>query len=194
MLTNEVIGHIVKGCIALKRESQKELYSAFYGYAMAVCLRFASSEEEAMEIVNDGFLKLFKEIGNFTPKYESHYNSLKGWLKQILIFTAIDSYRKNHKHALHKALDEASGDLPYIGLSTVDKLSYDELRGLVQRLSPAYRTVFNLFVIDGFSHEEIAGLLGISVGTSKSNLAKARINLQEMLKQIDSEVYGRRVV
>jgi RNA polymerase sigma factor (sigma-70 family) len=194
LLTNDEIDHIVEGCIALKRESQKALYASFYGYAMAVCQRFASSEDEAMEIVNDGFLKLFKEISGFKPKYESHYNSLKGWLKQILIYTAIDSYRKNHKHSLHKALEEASGDLADFHLQAVDKMSYDELRRLVQRLSPAYRAVFNLFVIDGFSHDEISKMLGISVGTSKSNLAKAKMALQGMLKQLDGEIYGRRAV
>lgn len=194
MLTNDELGHIIKGCIALKRESQKALYSSLYGYAMAIALRFASNEDEAMEIVNDGFLKLFKEISGFKPKYESHYNSLKGWLKQILIYTAIDSYRKNHKHSLHKAIEEAGGDLPYYHAPAVDKMSYEELRRLVQRLSPAYRAVFNLFVIDGYSHEETAKLLGISVGTSKSNLAKAKMALQEMLKQIDGEIYGRRAV
>lgn len=194
MLTNDEIDHIVRGCIALKRESQKALYSSLYGYAMAIALRFASTEDEAMEIVNDGFLKLFREISGFRPKYEDHYNSLKGWLKQILIYTAIDSYRKNHKHNLHKAIEEASGDLAYFHLTAVDKMSYDELRRLVQRLSPAYRTVFNLFVVDGFSHDEISKMLSISVGTSKSNLAKAKMALQEMLKQIDGEIYGRRAV
>lgn len=194
MLTNDELEHIVKGCIALKRESQKALYSSFYGYAMAVAMRFASNEDEAMEIVNDGFLKLFKEISGFTPKYENHYNSLKGWLKQILVYTAIDSYRKNHKHAFHKEIEEASSDLSNHHVPAVDKMSYDELRCLVQRLSPAYRAAFNLFVVDGFSHEEIARMLGISVGTSKSNLAKAKMALQQMLKQIDGEIYGRRAI
>ena len=194
MLNNELTDHIIKGCVALKRESQKLLYTSFYGYAMAICLRYASSEDDAMEMVNDGFLKLFKELPAFKPHYENHYVSLKGFIKQIMIFTAIDGYRKNVKHTGHKEIEDDLCELPFICTQSIDKMSYDELRMIVQRLSPAYRAVFNLFVIDGFTHEEISKQLNISVGTSKSNLAKARMNLQQMIKYTDREKYGRRVV
>ena len=194
MITNDILHQVIKGCIALERESQKLLYSSFYGYAMAVCLRYAPSEEDAMEIVNDGFLKCFKEIAVFRPHYQDHYASFKGWLKKIMIHTAIDNYRKNQKHSNHLELDELIFNMPYTDAQSVDKMSYDEIRKQVQLLSLAYRTVFNLFVVDGYSHEEIAEALHISVGTSKSNLAKAKMNLKKMMAFSDNEIYGRKAV
>ena len=191
LISNGELWHIIQGCTALNRDSQKKLYNIFYGYAMSVSLRYAATHDDALEIVNDGFLKLFKEIRLFKPHYDNHYLALKGWVKQLMIFTAIDHYRKNAKHQ-HGAVTE--DDAAHIYMYASDKMSFDEIRKMIQQLSPAYRTVFNLFVIDGFSHEEIARQLGISVGTSKSNLSKAKMRLQQMLLHLDPEVYGRRAI
>ena len=157
------------------------LYSSFYGYAMAICDRYTSKQEDAVEILNDGFLKVFREIHHYQPAYADVVSSFKGWLRKIMVYTAIDHFRKYQKHRIVTQLDNVVYQVPAVHESAVDKLSYDEIIRAVQELSPGYRTVFNLFVIEGLSHDEIAGQLGISTGTSKSNLSKARRQLQNIL-------------
>lgn len=142
---------------------------------MSVCMRYCRSLEESKEIVNDGFMKVFQKL----DQHETE-SSFKGWLRKIMINSAIDHYRKESKHYNHV---EASPDRTFEpGVGTVlDDISYTELIGMIQHLSPAYRAVFNLHVIDGFTHEEISKILNISEGTSKSNLMKARENLKVMI-------------
>lgn len=174
--------HHIEGCALNKRESQKIIYSSFYGYAMAVCDRYSGNTDDSLEIMNDAFLKIFREMKNFTPSYADVVNSFKGWVRKIMIYTAIDHYRKYHKHTHH--ITELKDDTPQVSSfenPAISKLSCEEIIRAVQLLSPSYRTVFNLFVIEGFSHDEISQHLGISEGTSKSNLAKARANLQKIL-------------
>ncbi len=173
--THELL-NLIQGCIREERDSQRKLYRLFYGYAMSICVRYSKTKEEAVEILNDGFMKIFLKIG----KYDSN-RSFKGWVRRIMINTAVDAYRQNLKHYYAEditVLDQESGEA-----SVLDQLNYEDLLRLVQQLSPGYRAVFNLYVIDGFNHEEIAELLNISVGTSKSNLSKARANLQARLKK-----------
>ena len=148
---------------------------------MAICDCYAASEEDAIEILNDGFLKIFKEIHRFKPSYSNEMNSFKGWLRKIMVCTAIDHFRKNVKHKVVGELTVSSLNTYTAQESAEEKISYDEIIRAIQDLSPAYRTVLNLFIIEGFSHEEIADQLGIAVGTSKSNLAKARKQLQKKI-------------
>lgn len=148
---------------------------------MAICDRYTNKQEDALEILNDGFLKVFKEIHKYKPAYADTIGSFKGWLRKIMVYTAIDHYRKYHKHSIVSKLDNVVYQIPVISEDAIDKISYDEIIRSVQELSPAYRTVFNLFVIEGMSHEEVATELEISVGTSKSNLSKARVQLQKIL-------------
>ncbi|MEO7767006.1 MAG: sigma-70 family RNA polymerase sigma factor, partial [Ferruginibacter sp.] len=130
---------------------------------------------------NDGYLKIFKEIHRYQPSYSDVIASFKGWLRKIMVYTAIDHFRKRRKHAVVGELDSAIIHLPSDSESAFDKISYDEIISFIQQLTPAYRTVLNLFIVEGFSHEDIADQLGISIGTSKSNLAKARKQLQKIL-------------
>ncbi|MDP9230767.1 MAG: sigma-70 family RNA polymerase sigma factor, partial [Bacteroidota bacterium] len=157
------------------------IYSSFYGYAMAVCDRYVNKQEDAVEILNDGFLKIFKEVHHFSPAYDDVVSSFKGWLRKIMVYTAIDHFRKNQKHHVISEMDEGLFQLPSITEDALDHISYEEIIQAVQELSPGYRTVFNLFVIDGFTHDEISMQLGISTGTSKSNLSKAKKQLQKIL-------------
>lgn len=189
MLSAEELTYHVEGCAQNRRESQKILYSSFYGYAMAICDRYANKQDDALEILNDGFLKIFKEIHHYKPAYADVINSFKGWLRKIMVYTAIDYFRKNQKHQVITQLDTVVYHIPASYEDALDKLSYDEIIRAVQELSPGYRTVFNLFVIEGHSHDEIAVMLGISPGTSKSNLSKARMRLQQILfKKNETEV------
>lgn len=181
MLSADELSMYIRGCAQNERASQKKIYNSFYGYAMAICDCYANNEDDAVEILNDGFLKIFKEIHRYTPAYTNEINSFKGWLRKIMVYTAIDHFRKNKKHHVVGELDMAVVQPAGHEESGLDKISYDEIIRFIQNLSPAYRTVLSLFIIEGFTHEEIADKLGISVGTSKSNLAKARKQLQKIL-------------
>src|SRR5215510_9539527 len=181
LLSADELTYHVGACALNSRESQKILYNSFYGYAMAICDRYTNNQEDAVEILNDGFLKIFREIHHYKPAYADVVSSFKGWLRKIMVYTAIDHFRKNHKHQMVTDLDNVVYQVPSISEDAVEKITYEEIIRSIQDLSPAYRTVFNLFIIEGLSHEEIASKLGISVGTSKSNLSKARRQLQKIL-------------
>jgi len=147
-----------------------------------------------MEVVNDGFLKIYRELPNFKPAHNNFDASLKGWMKTIFIHTAIDNYRKNKKNYLVGEMEDAHFEMADAQETAIDKMSYVEIIEMVQRLSPVYRTVFNLFVIDGFKHDEIAAQLHITTGTSKSNLAKARANIQKMISESLIRNYEQRAI
>ena len=181
MLSANDLTLYIKGCTLNDRESQKKIYNSFYGYAMSICDRYTNNTDDALEILNDGYLKVFKEMHRYEPSYSDVIGSFKGWLRKIMVYTAIDHFRKQRKHEVVGALDTTIIHLRADTTDANDKLSYDEIIQLIQQLSPAYRTVLNLFIVEGFSHEDIAQQLGISVGTSKSNLSKARKQLQKIL-------------
>ena len=176
---------LLAACRRQERVAQRRLYGQFHGFAMSICLRYARDRDQALEAANDGFLKIFRDLHRFDEARhpEDVPGSFRGWLRRILIHTAIDHYRANERHQHHQELNEASLNQADNGPTPLDALGYEELLTLVQRLPPAYRTVFNLAAIDGFGHEEIAARLHISVGTSKSNLFKARAHLRTMLAQ-----------
>lgn len=173
MLNGEInLELILQGCRSGDRNSQRKLYEHFYGYAMSICLRYSRNRDEAVEILNDSFLKVLTNLEKYDPGYP-----FRMWLRRILINAAIDYHRKNRSFPLHLELTAAANltddELP------LPHLSPDEdVLPVLQQLSPAYRVVFNLYVMEGFKHEEIAEILGISVGTSRSNLVRAK----EMLR------------
>jgi len=152
----------------------------YYNYAMSICLRYSRDREEAVEIVNDGFVKVFSNLN----KYRDH-TSFKAWLRRVLINAAIDYYRRNEKH--YRNVDISYAKYEYITEDVISKISEKEIIGLIQELPPSYRVVFNLFVIEGFNHQEIAAKLGISVGTSKSNLSMARSKLKRKMQSMNKQ-------
>ena len=141
---------------------------------MGICLRYSRTREEAVEIVNDGFMKIFKKLDKYSPGL-----SFKGWLRKVMINSAIDYYRRNEKH--YHSLDISRGKYETSVENVMDKLSEQDIITAIQCLPPSYRMVFNLYVIEGYKHQEIANQLNISEGTSKSNLAIARSKLQKIL-------------
>lgn len=165
---------LIEGCIQKELESQQKLYKHFYSFAMGKCLRYASNRYDASEILNDGFLKVFKNIHKYDYSWPFH-----SWLGKIMSNTAIDRYRAELRHSHTQELTIAE-DVAQEA-SVYQHMNYQDLLKMVQTLPISYRTVFNLFAIDGYSHEEIGKMLGISVGTSKSNLFKARQKLQKAL-------------
>ena len=151
---------------------------------MSICMRYTRNREDAVEVLNDSFLKVFLRIDQYDRTRE-----FKGWFRRILVNSSIDKLKKEMKNKNQIQIEDleiSSGhDHPH------ENYSGNDLMLLIQKLSPAYRSVFNLYAIDGYKHEEIASMLGITVGTSKSNLAKARIRLKEFLVKIDKDEYSR---
>lgn len=188
MTEDKKVTSLIKGCRKHKEASQIKLYKHFYSYAMGVCLPYARNREAALEIVNDGFLKVFTKI----EQYDVSKN-FKPWLRKILVRAAIDYYRKYGERKLEVVQMTTSDDSTYN--EALDQLAYDDLMLIIQQLSPAYRLVFNLYVVEGYSHAEVAEQLGISIGASKSNLSKARQKIKDLLKtnqanHVQSRKYG----
>jgi RNA polymerase sigma factor (sigma-70 family) len=176
---DEELHQLIRGCIKQDRKCQKMLYKAFYGFSMGICLRYAGNRDEAAEVMNQGFFKVFTHIERYDME-----RPFKAWLGKIMMNVSIDFYRANLKMAYTEDLDKAEH---VSGGDQVDKnLHYNDLLAMVQQLPQAYRTVFNLFAIDGYSHDEIAAMLNINAGTSKSNLHKARQKLKLMILKADS--------
>ena len=176
---------LIRGCRKGKRDSQKQLYAQFYNYAMSVCLRYSRNREEAQEIVNDGFMKVFTRLDKYNDSL-----SFQGWLRRIMVNSSIDFYRRNEKHYNHLDIVHAS-DVSS-DADSISQLSEQEIMAAVQLLPPAYRMVFNLYAIEGYKHDEIAHKLGISSGTSKSNLAKARMKLKKALEETYTNNYNKK--
>lgn len=181
-LSNQNILSLVESCKQNNRESQQELYKLLYNYAYGITYRYANDVQEANALVNDSFLKLFKNLNGCKLDKSTHMlNSFKGWFRRIIVNTCIDRYRSQKNIKQHET--NASPCTIDKSENGEDKLGYKEIINTVKQLSTAYRTVFNLHVIEGFTHEEIAGFLGISVGTSKSNLSKAKEHLRTILEK-----------
>jgi RNA polymerase sigma-70 factor, ECF subfamily len=176
----ELTTHIQQ-CVFNDRHSQKKIYTTFFEFAMVICKRYTMNEEEAVEIINDGFLKVFKEIHRFVPTYSDIVSSFKGWVRRIMMYTAIDHFRRNKKHRFNTRIDDGIIQVSSDSENAIDRLSYRDILTSIQKLTPVYRAVLRLFIIEGLTHPEISKQLGISIGTSKSNLAKARVQLQKIL-------------
>jgi RNA polymerase sigma factor (sigma-70 family) len=175
----------------LDRHGQGLLYKHYYGFAASICRRYLPNPDLALEAINDGFLKVFQELPRFdVTRYPDLSGSLTGWLHRIMVRTAIDHFRAEHRHALLTSMEEASLNHQDDGHTPLDTLSFEELLQLIGRLSPACQAVFNLYVIDGYSHEEIAEQLNMTVGASKTNLSKARTTLKQLLKRTHHHAYA----
>ncbi|HSI91682.1 MAG TPA: sigma-70 family RNA polymerase sigma factor [Adhaeribacter sp.] len=174
---------LIEGCIRGDLKSQKQLYKQFYGLAMSVCLRYAESREEAAEIMNDGYMKVFANIATYQQA-----KSFRAWLRTIMVHTAIDHYRRNSKY--YGTLDLVYAESEMGQEDILDTISASEIMAMVQQLPPSYRVVFNLHAVEGFSHSEIAEKLQITEGASKSSLSKARIKLQKMISLYDQDKYS----
>jgi RNA polymerase sigma factor (sigma-70 family) len=182
---------LLAGCREQDRTSQRQLYLRYYAYAFSICLRYLHDRDAAQEAVNDGFLKVLKELPRFdASRFPDVVGSFRGWLRRLMVHTAIDHFRATNRLAFQVELEAAPVLPDTTACSPLDTLSFEELLGLIGHLPPAYRAVFNLFVIDGYTHEEIAEQLGISVGTSKSNLFKARAQLKLKLKHQQHHAYA----
>lgn len=174
--TDEV-AHLVEGCIRNERSAQERLYTLFYGRMMAVVRRYIDQPEQAEEILNNGFLKAFQKM----DKYKFN-GSFEGWLRKIIFRSVSDYVRANVRYTEHTVLDDRD---EFVEKQTADRLYYNQLLALVHELPPATRAVFNMFVMEGFTHREISKMLDISEGTSKWHISEARKELKEKIETLD---------
>lgn len=164
----------IAACVRQERWAQQQLYEQYYGQLMGICLRYAIDEHEALDILHEGYLKIFRYISKYEPG-----TSLQAWLRRIMINTAIDHFRKNSRRRTED-VDELRGVVsPEPG--AISQMSEKEILAAVRELSPVYKMVFNMYVIEGFSHREISEKLGITESSSRSNLVKARNRLKQIL-------------
>ncbi len=164
----------IQACIRKERWAQKKLYEEHYAMALPVCMRYANDENDALDIMHEGFIKVFRHISKYQPG-----TSLPSWIRRIMINTAIDHYRKMARRRtedIETAFTVKSNDP-----DVISQMSAKEIMKSLQLLTPAYRSVFNLYVIEGYSHKEIAEILQITESTSRSNLVKARSKLKKIL-------------
>jgi RNA polymerase sigma-70 factor (ECF subfamily) len=172
------INSVITACLLGNHAAQTTLIKSFFDFAKSTCMRFAANEQECEEIMNDGFIKMFSNLNSFDKT-----QNFSAWLRTIMINTAIDYYRKSLKNPQVDEIETT--DIPDNREDIMSKISAEEILALVQKLAPSYRMVFTLFVVEGYSHKEIAELLQIKEGTSKSNLQYARRRLQIMIKNLN---------
>lgn len=167
---------LIEGSIRGDRKMQHELYQRFAPKMYGVCLRYAGNAEEAEDILQEGFIKVFNKLDSFRRE-----GSFEGWIRRIFVNTAIEHYRKKIYLQPITEYEEDTVEGKY--LSVLDSLAEKDIVQLVQQLSPGYRAVFNMYVIEGYTHKQIAEALGISEGTSKSQLSRAKLILQDLVRQ-----------
>ncbi len=173
------VRRIVDACAKGDRKVQEALYKSLYSKMLSVCYRYSDRAEDAKDLFQEGFIKVFDKIGRF-----NFNGSLEGWIRRIMVNHCIDYYRKQRKSfAMSETLVEANEIPDEDNDANTELIEGKQLLNLIQNLSPVYRTVFNLYVLDGYTHAEIAEELGISEGTSKSNLSKAKRNLKLMIQE-----------
>lgn len=170
----------ISACGRNERWAQELVYKEFYPSMMAVCLRYSNNREDALDVLHEGFIKVFKHINKFNKG-----TSLQAWIKRIMVNTAIDFYRKN-KRRRTEDLDTVY-DMSSKNPDVLSQLATKDILACIQQLSPSYRTVFNLYVLEGYSHKEIADQLNISESTSRSNLVKARGKLRAFLISLSKD-------
>ncbi len=168
----------IAGCKENDRTCQRKIYEKLYSSMMAACIRYCNDRQEAADVLQDGFIKVFEKI-----KLYNDNGSFEGWVRRIIVNTAIDAIRKKKKEFLTDDIaiyQDATPDEEE-NLAVYNGIQVNDVVDAMHELSPMYRAVFNMYVMDGLTHKEISEELEISVGTSKSNLSKARARIKEML-------------
>ena len=165
---------LISACICQERWAQQLLYETHYGALMAVCLRYSRSEDEAVDLLHEGFIKIFTQLHKYQPD-----TALAAWMKRVMVNNCIDFYRKQVRQRTMEITEADQLHSP--DADAISQYSEKEILDSVRKLPPAYRTIFNMYVIEGFSHKEIGEKMNITESTSRSNLVKARLKLKEFL-------------
>ena len=172
-------GQLIAGCKDGKPWAQKEIFEQYASVMLSVCTRYVSDRETAKDILQDGFIKLYTKIDSY-----SGTGSFAGWARRIFVTTALEHLRQNDALKLSASIDDYSNLMVDNDLSVLDKISADDLMDCIAKLPDGYRTVFNLYAIEGYSHAEISGMLGINENTSRSQFMRARKILQKNVQSI----------
>jgi RNA polymerase sigma factor (sigma-70 family) len=167
---------LITGCKEGVSKYQELLYKSYVSSLFPICLRYASNYHEAEDVLQESFMRIFRAIKSFRGD-----GSFEGWMKRIVVNTSIEWYKKNWMQ--HHSLELAVAEYDNVHDDVWQHIEARELLSFIQKLAPGYRTIFNLYVIEGYTHKEIAMLMGISEGTSKSQLARSRVILQRMILQ-----------
>jgi RNA polymerase sigma factor (sigma-70 family) len=165
---------LIEACVARERWAQQRLYEEYYPKMMGVCMRYANNDDDALDILHEGFIKVFKHVASYQPG-----TSLTAWIRRIMVNTAIDYYRKTVRRRTEDI--ETAYNLSNSDADAISQCTEKDILAAVKKLTPAYRAVFNMYVIEGYSHKEVADQLDITESTSRSNLVKARLKLQAIL-------------
>ncbi|MDL2308573.1 sigma-70 family RNA polymerase sigma factor [Bacteroidales bacterium OttesenSCG-928-B11] len=180
-IKREVTERLIADCIAQKRKAQHQLFKSYYGLMMSIALRYAHDEDEAQDMLNEGFIKVFANL----DKYQNT-GSFEGWMRKVMVNTALDYLRKNSHHYETLSYDAINEDENEIRIENeaMQNLTYNELMRCIQKLPTMSRNVFNLYVFEDYTHAEIAEILGMKEGTSHWHLNFARKKLKEEIKHI----------
>ncbi len=168
-------GDLIKSCIAGDRKMQEILYYRFSPKMYAVCLRYSNNADDAQDLLQDGFIKVFKNLEKFRGE-----GSFEGWMRRIFVNTSIEQFRRKTK--LATVPEARENNIEDRAFGALESMAEKDIIKIVQQLSPGYRQVFNMYVIEGYTHQEIGEILGIHEGTSKSQLARAKVILQKMIE------------
>lgn len=182
-LTQYKIEELMEGCKAGKRKMQEALYQQTASKMLAVCMRYAKDRMEAEDVLQLGYIKIFQKVGEYRGD-----GSFEGWMRRVMVNTAIESYRKNLR-TLNVVPIEDAYEQPSTGFD-FSRLGMQDLLKVIQKLPDGYRMVFNMYIIEGYSHKEIAATLGISEGASKSQLSRARAILKEEIIKMEGIDYA----
>jgi RNA polymerase sigma factor (sigma-70 family) len=166
---------LIKGCINGDPRMQRSLYQRFSSMMYGVCLRYSENSEDVNDVLQEGFIKVYKNLDKFRSE-----GSFEGWVRRIFINTSIEHYRKKVK--LYNVSEVQENTVEDTDLSALDSLAVKDIMNIINELSPGYKQVFNLHVVEGYSHKEIADMLGITEGTSKSQLARAKGVLKKIIE------------
>ena len=176
------IEDLVERCKANERKAQEMLYKQFASKMLGVCMRYATDKMEAEDMLQNGFIRVFQKLADFRGE-----GSFEGWIRRIMVHSSIEYYRKHHKMLQVADMDEHNE--PSVNAAAMANLGAKDLMALIQRLSPGYRMVFNLYAIEGYSHREIGEIMGVTEGASKSQLSRARAILKEQIVQSEGKRY-----
>lgn len=183
-LNSTALEKILAGCRAADSQAQKQLYQHFYAYGLAICLHYGSNREEAEEMLHNGFIRVFERIGQYRGT-----GNFKAWLRTVIVRSAITYFKKSQKRSKRFTRYREQYQPEKANNFALHALGENDAYLLLQLLTPAYRMVLSLHILEGYTHREISELMGISVGTSKSNLSKAKKKLAELIKTYYPRVY-----
>ncbi len=182
------ISQIISGCINKEPKYQRLLYEQYRGYATKIVFRYIYRYEKAIDVVTDGFVKAFNHFDHFKTREEEDIENLfMGWLKRIMINCSIDELRRSHMLPEIGGIPEDIWNITDRNNDADQSLLYKDLIIIVKELPPNYRIIFNLYVMDGYSHSHISDMLKIPISTSRSHLSRARIYLQNLIKKMEEE-------